>query len=102
MATSTSASYDSCCRHEVPVKRHHHIRLAPEHDLPALVRLEEAAFETDRFTSDQIDYLLTRSRATTFILEVDGAPLGAACLLWRKSHQRARRDKPAVAPAGPG
>ena len=61
------------------------IRLASERDLSALTSLEELAFDSDRFTRDQIDYLLTRSRATTFILERGPALAGSACVLWRKS-----------------
>jgi len=80
----------------------HHIRLATEHDLKALVRLEEVAFETDRFTSDQIDYLLTESRATMFVLEDRTAIAGAACVLWRRSHQGARLYNLAVDPACQG
>jgi ribosomal protein S18 acetylase RimI-like enzyme/predicted double-glycine peptidase len=75
------------------------IRLATEYDLPGLVHLEEVAFDSDRFTKDQIDYLLTRSRATTFVLEQGSAMAGAACVLWRKSRQLARLYNIAVDPA---
>jgi len=84
------------------MRQKHHIRLATERDLPALVRLEEVAFETDRFTSDQIEYLLTRSRATTFVLEYESQIAGAACVLWRKSHQVARLYNIAIDPAFQG
>ncbi len=80
------------------MKRKYHIRLATEHDLKELVRLEMVAFETDRFTKDQIDYLLTESRATTFVLEHKSSVVGAACVLWRKSHQGARLYNLAVDP----
>ncbi|UCG63210.1 MAG: GNAT family N-acetyltransferase/peptidase C39 family protein [Candidatus Zixiibacteriota bacterium] len=66
------------------------IRPATEYDLPVLVYLEQVAFETDRFTKDQLEYLLTRSRATTFVLEHGSAVVGAACVLWRKERKLAR------------
>ncbi|MCG7852931.1 MAG: peptidase C39 family protein [Methanosarcinaceae archaeon] len=81
------------------MKQKYHIRLASEHDLNSLFKLEEIAFETDRFSRDQIDYILTRSRATTFVLEDKSNILGAACVLWRKSHQGARLYNIAVDPA---
>jgi ribosomal-protein-alanine acetyltransferase len=79
--------------------RRKHIRLATEFDLADLFRLEEVAFETDRFTKDQIDYLLTRSRATTFVLDEGSKMAGAACLLWRKERNLARLYNLAVDPA---
>ncbi len=78
------------------------IRLASERDLSALTSLEELAFDSDRFTRDQIDYLLTRSRATTFILERGPALAGSACVLWRKSHQGARLYNIAIDPSFQG
>jgi ribosomal protein S18 acetylase RimI-like enzyme/predicted double-glycine peptidase len=75
------------------------IRLATEHDINALLRLEEIAFETDRFTREQLDYLLTESPATTFILENKISIVGSACVVWRKSHQSARLYNVAVDPA---
>lgn len=84
------------------MKRKYHIRLATEHDLPSLVRLEEVAFETDRFTKNQLDYLLTESRATTFVLENKSSVAGAACVLWRMSHQGARLYNIAIDPAYQG
>ena len=84
------------------MKPKYHIRLADQNDLAQLIRLEEIAFETDRFTPDQIEYLLTHSRATTFILEDLGTMIGSACVLWRKSHQGARLYNLAVDPAFQG
>lgn len=78
------------------------IRLATEHDLNALHHLEMTAFETDRFTRDQIDYLLTRSRATTFVIEQRNEIAGAACVLWRKAKRSARLYNIAVDPAYQG
>jgi len=78
------------------------IRPAGIHDLKDLLRLEHAAFETDRFREDQIDYLLTRSRATVFVLVRNSTVVGAAYILWRKSHQGARLYNLAVDPAFQG
>lgn len=78
------------------------IRLAGRNDLASLVRLEETAFNTDRFTKDQIEYLLVRSRATTFILEDKNGVIGSACVLWRKSHSVARLYNLAIDPAYQG
>ena len=83
-------------------RKKHTIRLATQRDLDALYRLELVAFETDRFTKDQIDYLLTQSRATTFVIELDAMIAGAACVLWRKSHQAARLYNLAVDPSHQG
>jgi ribosomal protein S18 acetylase RimI-like enzyme len=78
------------------------IRLASQHDLEALVRLEAAAFRTDRFSRDQLDYLLTRSRATVFILEHEGSVAGAAYLLWRRPLRHGRLYNIAIAPVFQG
>lgn len=74
------------------------IRLATEHDLEALVYLEETAFRSDRFSEDSIDYLLTRSRATTLVLEEAGKVAGSACVLWRRRYQAARLYNIAIDP----
>jgi len=72
------------------MKLKYRIRLATEHDLEAIFRIDEAALETDRFTREQLDYLLTESSATSLVLETGNAVVGSACLLWRKSHRGAR------------
>ncbi|MFH1699468.1 MAG: GNAT family N-acetyltransferase/peptidase C39 family protein [Candidatus Zixiibacteriota bacterium] len=84
------------------MRKKYRIRLATEHDLNVLVRLEEVAFETDRFTKDQIDYFLTESRATNLIIETGNKIAGAACVLWRRSYQGARLYNIAVDPAFQG
>lgn len=78
------------------------IRLATEHDLDSLVALEEAAFRSDRFSEDSIDYLLTRSRATTLVIEEDGVVVGSACVLWRRLYESARLYNIAVDPSCQG
>jgi ribosomal protein S18 acetylase RimI-like enzyme/predicted double-glycine peptidase len=102
MANYMSVWLISFYHRNVDMKRKYKIRLATEHDLNALFRLEEVAFETDRFTRDQIDYLLTESRATTFVAEEKSEILGAACVLWRRSHQGSRLYNIAVDPVHQG
>lgn len=78
------------------------IRLATDRDLKKLTELEVAAFQVDRFTEEQIEYLLGRSRATIFVLEKGEELIGAAYMLWRKAHQNARLYNLAVDPAHQG
>jgi len=61
------------------------LRLASQHDLDALVRLERAAYDKDLFTEDRIEYLLRHAHATVFVLDDAGKVIGAAYMLWRKS-----------------
>jgi ribosomal protein S18 acetylase RimI-like enzyme len=60
------------------------IRNATPRDLDALTALENAAFATDRFSREQIEYLITRAHATILIMETDGRVAGSAYLLWRR------------------
>lgn len=60
------------------------IRPATAEDLDALVKLEQRGFTSDRFSRDQLNYLVTRARATTLVLEYDGQVAGAAIILWRR------------------
>ncbi|KAA3634984.1 MAG: GNAT family N-acetyltransferase [Calditrichaeota bacterium] len=66
------------------------IRLATEHDLAALLKIEQAAFTKDQFSEDQISYLLTDSRATNLLLEYKSEAAASASLVWRKSNKNAR------------
>lgn len=74
------------------------IRMASEHDFDALVALEEKTFPSDRFSEDQIDYLLCRSRASVFVLESDGRITGASYVLFRKGNSASRLYSIAVDP----
>ncbi len=67
-----------------------HIRLAAKRDLKALVSLEQIAFQKDRFSPRRIKYLLTKARSTMLVLEQNGAIIGAAYLLWHKTHKIGR------------
>ena len=60
------------------------IRPATAEDLDALVGLEQRGFRSDRFSRDQLNYLVTRARATALVLEFNGTVAGAAIMLWRR------------------
>jgi ribosomal protein S18 acetylase RimI-like enzyme len=75
------------------------IRLATVDDLPALVRLEEKSFKSDRFAESQIEYLLTRAHATVLVIEADGAVAGGAIMLWRKNTPLGRLYNIAIDPS---
>ena len=79
-----------------------HIRLANERDIKPLARLEVVAFEVDRFTEEQIEYLMGRSRATIFVLEQGSDLIGAAYVLYRKAYHAARLYNLVVDPAYQG
>lgn len=78
------------------------VRLARQSDLDELVWLENAAFLTDRFHEDQIDYLLTRAHGTILVLEESGVVVGAAYLLWRRTVPSGRLYNLAVHPEHQG
>ncbi len=60
------------------------IRSAGLDDLDILQDLEERGFSKDRFRPEQFRYLLTKAKASTYIIEVDKVPAGMAVMLWRK------------------
>jgi ribosomal-protein-alanine N-acetyltransferase len=78
------------------------IREATPQDLDALLDMEQAAFNRDAFRLGQLRYLLTRAKATTFILEDDGRILGSAVMLWRKNSRSGRLYSIAIYPAFQG
>jgi ribosomal protein S18 acetylase RimI-like enzyme len=86
----------------VKPNQHHLVRLASMKDLDELVWLENAAFHSDRFHRDRIEYLLTRSHGTILVLEDAGAVVGAAYLLWRRTIPSGRLYNLAVHPAQQG
>ena len=49
------------------------IRRATVADLDALVELEQRGFKADRFSRDQLNYLVTQARATALVLDYDPA-----------------------------
>jgi len=65
--------------------------------LGALLRLENACFETDRINRRQFRYLLTRGRARTLVVELDGLLLGYVLLLFSRATSVARIYSIAVA-----
>jgi ribosomal-protein-alanine acetyltransferase len=78
------------------------IRLASQHDLDQLLKLELSAFAADRFTEDQIEYLLTRARSSVLLVEQSGRLLGAAYLLWRRGSKAGRLYSIAISPEAQG
>ncbi|WP_242482216.1 GNAT family N-acetyltransferase/peptidase C39 family protein [Thiocystis violacea] len=66
------------------------IRAAIVSDLSALLRLEEAAFETDRINRRQFRYLLTRGRARTLVAHEGGVLLGYVLVLFSRATSVAR------------
>jgi len=73
------------------------IRPAVLSDLSALLRLEEASFETDRINRRQFRYLLTRGRATILVAEDQGALVGYVLVLFSSGTSVARIYSIAVA-----
>lgn len=73
------------------------IRRAVPTDLSALLRLEEACFETDRISRRQFRYLLTRAHAGTLVAEAHDALLGYVLVLFRGATSVARLYSIAVA-----
>ncbi|EGV31106.1 GCN5-related N-acetyltransferase [Thiorhodococcus drewsii AZ1] len=73
------------------------VRPAVLSDLGALLRLENACFETDRINRRQFRYLLTRGRARTLVVELDGLLLGYVLLLFSRATSVARIYSIAVA-----
>lgn len=78
------------------------LRSATLADLPALLRIENAAFAGDRITRRQFRYLLTKANAATLVEESDGAIRGYAMLLFHTGTSLARFYSYAVDPAQRG
>ena len=67
------------------------LRQAQAGDLDALVRLEQLAFEGDRFSRRQLWHLLNRANALTLLAEDEqGRLLAYGVLLFRRSSRRVR------------
>ncbi|PKU23860.1 GNAT family N-acetyltransferase [Telmatospirillum siberiense] len=75
------------------------IRRASDHDLDALVALENACFTSNRLSRRSYHGLLTRGHATVLIAEQNGIPLGAAVLLFHRNSGIARLYSLAIAPS---
>lgn len=78
------------------------IRPATVGDLNVLLRIEEAAFATDRFSRRSFHYLLTRARANFLVAEQDGAVIGDVVVLLHGRTSLARVYSMAVDPACQG
>jgi ribosomal protein S18 acetylase RimI-like enzyme len=73
------------------------VRAASLSDVPALVALEQASFDTDRLTRRQFRYLLTQGNAETLICERDGQLAGYVLVLFSQATSTARLYSIAVA-----
>ena len=73
-----------------PDSRPFAIRPAVLSDLSALLRLENACFDSDRISRRQFRYLLTRGRASTLAAEADGELLGYVLVLFSRATSVAR------------
>jgi ribosomal protein S18 acetylase RimI-like enzyme len=73
------------------------IRSADITDLPALVALENACFETDRLSRRQFRYMLTKAQAATLVAEDAGELLGYVLLLFSRGTSVVRLYSIAVA-----
>jgi ribosomal protein S18 acetylase RimI-like enzyme len=60
------------------------VRTGSTADLEDLLRLEKSGFAQDQFSRKQINYLLNRANATTYIIQEGGQTRGAAIMLWRR------------------
>jgi ribosomal protein S18 acetylase RimI-like enzyme/predicted double-glycine peptidase len=78
------------------------IRSAGLSDLPALQHLEDSSFESDRISTRQFRYLLSKARARTFVSEQQGQVLGYVILLFSRVTSVARIYSVAVDPAARG
>ncbi|MBU2511202.1 peptidase C39 family protein [bacterium] len=74
------------------------VRQSNPKDLANLVRLEQIVFSSDRFTKDHVEYMLTRARASIFVVETEGRVIGVAYILWRKNSHSGRLYNFAVDP----
>src|SRR5690554_5550293 len=66
------------------------IRAATPLDLDALMRLEEACFNSDRISRRSMRQMLARAHARTLVCEWQGRLLGYVLLLFRRGWEGAR------------
>jgi ribosomal protein S18 acetylase RimI-like enzyme len=78
------------------------IRSATLADLPDLVALEDASFETDRLTRRQLRYMLTKANATTLVYADARRVLGYVLVLYSRATAGARLYSIAVSPDARG
>jgi len=75
------------------------LRQASIDDLEDLLRLEERAFISDRFSRAQYRYLLLRANATSLVVTIGDELVGTAIMLWRAGSKRGHLYTIAVDPA---
>lgn len=74
-------------------------RKAALKDIEALVKIENASFDSDRISRKNFHYLLTRANAETIVKEKDGEICGYAMLLFHEGTSLARFYSIAIDPA---
>jgi ribosomal protein S18 acetylase RimI-like enzyme len=74
------------------------IRDAELRDVPALVELEQACFETDRLSARSFRHFLTKGNADLFLDEEDGNLRGYCLVLYHRNTSLARLYSIAIAP----
>lgn len=74
------------------------MRKANLSDLPALLELERLCFPSDRFSSRQCRYLITRANAGVVVYERNGRVVASAIVLFRKNSRRAHLYNVSVHP----
>jgi len=50
-----------------------------------MLYLEESGFGEDRFSPQQVKYLINKARSTPYVIECEKKIAGAAIMLWRKN-----------------
>ena len=78
---------------------HYRLRIAAKRDLDNLVDLENRSFSGDRFSEDNIEYLIEDAQATTYVVDFDSRIVGAAYRLWRRQSPYGRLYNIAVDPS---
>ncbi|MDP3898056.1 MAG: GNAT family N-acetyltransferase/peptidase C39 family protein [Mesorhizobium sp.] len=78
------------------------IRPARATDIEALVRIENAVFDTDRISRRSFRQLIDRDTAETLVAEIDGAVVGYCIVLFRRGSAVARLYSIAIAASHAG
>lgn len=72
-------------------------RIATLQDLPALTRLEQQCFTTDRLSPRSFQWMVSRAHARLIVAEQSGQPLGYALVLFHRGTSLARLYSIAIA-----
>jgi len=75
------------------------LRRATPKDINSLTSLERLVFDRHAYNCDQLRYLLTKAKATTYLTEHEGDIVGWAIMLWKKSAKVGRLYSLGVRPS---